>query len=180
LNQKALLEAALFVSDKALSVERLSKAIGVGSDSQVRGLIAEIQKDLAKGDRGIELVETPEGFELRAKQEYRETVAKLAPLSDLSDGMMRTLAIIVVKQPVRQSLIVHYQGNKTYGYIHILEDKGLVRTEKSGRTKIIYTTPDFERYFGKSSDEIKGYLETMSKKDESKAENSAQAEKRKV
>ena len=165
MSKKALLEAALFVSDKTLSVERLSKIVGIGTEQEVKSLLSEIQKDLSKEDRGIELAETPEGFELRVKAEYRENVAKLAPLSDLSDGMMRTLAIVVVKQPIRQSTIVRFQGNKTYGYVKTLEDKGLVKTEKAGRTKLISTTPDFERYFGKSSEEIKGYLENMAKKE---------------
>jgi len=72
--------------------------------------------------------------------------------------MMRTLAIVAVKQPVKQSIIVRYQGNKSYGYIKDLENKGLVKTEKFSRTKLIYTTPDFEKYFGKSSGEMKKML----------------------
>jgi len=163
MNKKALLEAALFVSDKALSIERLSKIVGIGTEQEVKELMSKIQQELAKEERGIELVETPEGFELRVKQEYREKVAKLAPLSDLSDGMMRTLAIVVVKQPIKQSIIVKYQGNKTYGYVKTLEEKGLIKTEKAGRTKLITTTSDFERYFGKSSEEIKSYLESAKK-----------------
>jgi segregation and condensation protein B len=73
---------------------------------------------------------------------------------------MRTLAIVAAKQPIKQSLIVKYQGNKAYGYVVGLEKKGLIRTEKYGRTKLITTTPDFEKYFGKSSEEIKKILKT--------------------
>jgi segregation and condensation protein B len=163
MNQKALLEAALFVSDKPLSLEKMSKIVGVGSEQEVKQLLLRIQADLKTENRGIELVETPEGYELRVKQEYREKVARLAPFADLSDGMMRTLAIVAAKQPVKQSLIVKYQGNKTYGYVVGLEEKGLIRTEKYGRTKMITTAPDFEKYFGKSSDEIKKVLENREK-----------------
>ncbi len=154
-----MLEAALFVSDKPLSLERLSKIVDVGSPEQIKKLIEEIKKELEKEDRGIELAETPEGYELRVKQEYREKVAKLAPFADLSDGMLRTLAIVAIKQPIKQSTIVKFQGNKTYGYVASLEAKGLIRTEKAGRTKIITTTPEFERYFGKSTEELKKMLE---------------------
>lgn len=157
MNQKALLEAALFVSDKPLGLEMLSKIVGIGSD-EVKKIIAETQQELQKKDRGIDLIETPEGYEFRIKPEYRDRVAKLAPFSDLSDGMMRTLAIVAVKQPIKQSVIVRYQGNKAYGYIVKLEEKGLVRTEKFGRTKLVTTTPDFEKYFGKSTEEIKTAL----------------------
>jgi len=163
MNPKALLEAALFVSDKPLSLEKLSKIAGIGSEQEVKQLLAELQQKLTKEDRGIELMETPEGYELRVKQEYREKVVRLAPFADLSDGMMRTLAIVAAKQPVKQSLIVKYQGNKTYGYVVGLEEKGLIKTEKYGRTKMITTSPDFEKYFGKSSEEIKKALETKEK-----------------
>jgi len=162
MNQKALLEAALFVSDKPLSLEKLVKIIG-SPEQQVKELMIRLQTDLKTDDRGIELVDTPEGYELRVKQEYRERVVRLAPFADLSDGMMRTLAIVAAKQPVKQSLIVKFQGNKTYGYVVGLEEKGLIKTEKYGRTKIITTTPDFEKYFGKSSEEIKKTLEGKEK-----------------
>jgi len=165
MNQKALLEAALFVSDKPLTLERLSKIVGVGSEEQVKQLLAEIKQDLVAENRGIELMETPEGYELRVKTEYRNTVAKLAPLSDLTDGMLRTLAIVAAKQPVKQSAIVHYQGNKVYGYVQLLEEKGLVKTQKFGRTKLISTTPDFEKYFGTSVDNIKDMLNQKMEKE---------------
>jgi segregation and condensation protein B len=163
MDRKALLEAALFVSDSPLSLERLSKIVGVGSEDEIRTMLEEIRYKLGEDERGVELVETPEGFELRVKPEYRIRVAKLAPFADLSDGMMRTLAIIAVKQPVRQSLIVKYQGNKTYNYIKELEEKGLVKTEKAGRTKLASTTDDFEKYFGKSSEDLKQLLKVAEK-----------------
>jgi len=151
---KALLEAALFVSDSPLSLSRLSKIVGIGSEEDIRKLIDELETD----NRGIQLIETPEGFELRVKPEYRPRVSKLAPFADLRDGVMRTLAIIAVKQPIKQSIIVKYQGNKTYGYIKDLEAKGLVKSEKYGRTKLVTTTIDFEKYFGKSGEEMKALL----------------------
>ena len=160
MNKHALLEAALFVSDKPLTIDRLSKIIGIGSEKEVRELLAQIKSELEVEQSGIELTETPEGYEIRVKQEYRTTVAKLAPLADLSDGMLRSLAIVAAKQPIKQSTIVHYQGNKTYGYVVSLENKGLVKTEKAGRTKLITTTVDFERYFGKDAADIKKMLET--------------------
>lgn len=157
MNKRALLEAALFVSDKTISLEKLSSIIN-STQEEVKQLIVKIQQELTKEDRGIELTETPEGYEFRIKSEYRNAVAMLAPFSDLGEGMLRTLAIVTVKQPIKQSIIVHYQGNKAYGYIVELENKGLIKTEKSGRTKLVTTTDDFEKYFGKSSEELKKLL----------------------
>jgi segregation and condensation protein B len=147
----------LFVSDKPLSLDKLSTILET-TNSETRKLLEQLKSDLMKNDRGYELVETPEGFELRVKVEYRDKVVRLAPLADLSDGMMRALALIVAKQPVKQSLIVKYQGNKAYGYIEALEEKGLIKTEKFQRTKLITLTPEFERYFGKKAEEIRSIL----------------------
>jgi segregation and condensation protein B len=158
MNKKALLEAALFVSDTAISLDKLSAMINATKD-ETKQLILKIQQEVAKEERGIELAETPEGFEFRIKAEYRNSVASLAPFSDLGEGMLRTLAIVTVNQPVKQSVIVHYQGNKAYGYIDELEKKGLVHSEKAGRTELITTTKDFEKYFGKSTEDLKKMLE---------------------
>jgi segregation and condensation protein B len=125
----------------------------------------EIQSSLKKSDRGVDLFETPEGYEFRLKPEYRDKVVKLAPFSDLSEGAMRTLAIVAANQPVKQSVIVRYQGNKSYGYIEKLVGKGLITAEKHGRTKIISTTPDFEKYFGKSAEDMKKLLSVEKKKE---------------
>jgi len=158
MNNKATIEAALFISDKPLTVEQLNKTTGVHQEEVAR-IVEQIRIDLEVGEHGYELVETPEGYEYRVRQEYREKVAKLAPFADLSVGMMRTLAIVAAKQPVKQSLIVKYQGNKTYKYVQKLEDKGLIKSEKFRRTKLLQTTPEFEKYFGTSSDQIKAMLE---------------------
>ena len=172
MNKKALVEAALFVSDTPLSVGRLANIVGVGSEEQVMGMLEQIRNELAAADRGIVLEETPEGFELRVKQEYREQVAKLAPFSDLSDGMLRTLAIIAARQPIKQSIIVKYQGNKVYGYIRNLEAKGLIKTEKYGRTKLVTATAGFEKYFGKSSEDIKRMMNNNTNKENEAAAGS--------
>ncbi len=168
MNQRALLEAALFVAEKTLSAARLSELTGI-PEPKIHILLLEMKEDYEKEDRGIILVETPEGYELRIKPEYRDKVVPLAPFSDLSEGMMRSLAIIAVKQPVKQSVLVRYQGNKAYGYIAELETKGLVKADKFGRTKIITTTPEFEKYFGRSSEEIKKILTEEEKKVETES-----------
>ena len=155
---KALVEAALFISDKPLTVEKISRVLNL-EEGPVRRAIEELKGEKKNEESGIELVETPEGYEFRVKPEYREKIAVFAPFSDISDGMMRTLAIVALKQPIKQSVIVKYQGNKAYGYIKKLEEKGLIKTEKYGRTKLVRLSQGFESYFGKSADEVRKILE---------------------
>jgi segregation and condensation protein B len=154
---KARVEAALFVSDSPLPLDKLAEFVGGDMDEAARIVMAIIE-DCKRDERGIELVQTPEGYEFRIKQEYRDTVAPLAPFSDLKEGMLRALAIIAAKQPIKQSILVAYQGNKIYDYIVRLEQKGLIKTEPYRRTKLVTTTPGFEKYFGKSVEDVKRML----------------------
>jgi len=157
MNKKALIEAAFFVSSKPLSPKYLSKLFSI-PEEEVIFIIEEISNELKKDERGIMLIQTSEGYELVVKPEYRSLVSRIAPFSDLSEGVKRALAIIIAKQPVKQSVIVKIQGNKAYDYLRILEKKGLIKAEKFGRTKIISLTKNFEEYFGKSVEEIKKEL----------------------
>jgi segregation and condensation protein B len=157
INKKALIEAALFVSNKPLNPSYLSKVFSI-PQKEVEEILEEISLELKNEDRGIMLIKTLEGYELVVKPEYRNLVSKIAPFSELSEGVKRCLAIIVAKQPVKQSTIVKIQGNKAYDYLKILEKKGLIKSEKFGRTKIISLTKNFEEYFGKSIEEIKKEL----------------------
>lgn len=159
MNKKALVESALFVSDKPISLGKLSEITTLPQE-EIKQIIEKIRQDHAKDEKGMDLVETPEGYEFRIKPQYRDKIAKLAPLSDLTEGMLRTLALTVaIKPPVKQSAIVRYQGNKAYGYIDQLEKKGLIKTEKFSRTKVVKLTDEFEKYFGKSVEELKKLLD---------------------
>ena len=162
MDNKALVEAAIFVSEKPLTTRKLAQLVGL-TEKQVSLVLLDLQKDVKATDRGIDLINTPEGYEFRLKPEYRDRVSQLAPFSDMSEGALRTLAIVASNQPVKQAVIVRYQGNKAYGYIDKLVKKGLITSEKAGRTKIISTTPDFEKYFGKSIGDIKKLLDKEEK-----------------
>jgi len=159
MNKKALVESALFVSDKPISTTKLSEITGLSQD-EIKSVIEKIREEHVRDEKGMELAETPEGYEFRIKPEYRDKIVKLAPMSDLTEGQLRTLALTVaINPPVKQSAIVRYQGNKAYGYIELLEKKGLIKTEKFSRTKIVKLTDEFEKYFGKSIEELKKLLE---------------------
>lgn len=160
-DKRALIEAALFMSSDPLSLKEISKISGITSENKIKEILSQIKKDLESEKRGFELVILPGGYQLRVKQEFLDKVSSLTPHSDLTEGMLRSLGIIALKQPATQSEVVKIQGNKAYGYIKDLEKRGLIRTEKFGRTKKLITTKDFERYFGKSISEIKEALKSV-------------------
>lgn len=157
--KKALIEAALFISETPLNLDKISKISGISS-KELKELIDEIKKEFDTDSHGIELVLTNEGYQFQVKDQFLEKVSGLTTYSDVSRGGLRTLSIVALRQPVLQSEIVKIQGNKAYNYIRNLEKKGLIRTEKAGRTRLVNTTKEFERYFSRSLKEIQEKLKT--------------------
>jgi len=156
--KKALIEAALFVSENPVKLGTLSKISGITSTKEIKKILEELKKELDARSRGIVLALTPEGYQLQVKDQFLESVAGLTTYADISKGALRTLSIVALRQPIFQSEIVKIQGNKAYNYIKSLEKKKLIKTEKAGRTKKVNITKEFERYFGKSLSEIQEKL----------------------
>lgn len=146
--KKALMEAALFLSEEPLNTEEISDVLNLGSKGYVQELIDEMKENLEKEDRGIELIEEDGKFDLRVKREFLDEVAHLAPQQDIPEGTLRTLALIAYNHPVKQSKVVDMRGNRAYSQIKELKNRGLVEAEKEGRTKILKVTEEFLSYFG--------------------------------
>jgi len=160
-DKKALVEAALFVSESPLSLYTLSKISGINSTKEIKKILEQLKKEFNNPARGFELALTPEGYQLQVKDQFLEAVAGLTTYADISKGALRTLSIVALRQPILQSEIVKIQGNKAYNYIKSLEKKKLIKADKAGRTKKINITKEFERYFGKSLKEIQERLKTI-------------------
>ena len=150
---KNLIEAALFMSSKPLNMEELMKATGIGSLGYLKEMIKDLQKDYS--EKSLEILENPEGWQMKVKKDYLPRVAYLTPHADLSDGCKKTLALVIYKEPLKQSDLVKIQGTKAYEYVKDLERRGLLRGENSGHTKLLKTTMELESYFGETKDQIK-------------------------
>ena len=164
-DQKAMVEAALFVSEDPVNIKTLSKVTGITSTKDLKDILNTIKKELDANCHGIELALTSEGYQFQVKDKFLEKVSGLTTYSDISKGTLRTLSLVALRQPMLQSEIIKIQGNKAYNYIKSLEKKGLIKTEKVSRTRSISTTKEFERYFGKSLNEIREKLK-VGKEDE--------------
>jgi segregation and condensation protein B len=169
---KKIIEAALFTSTKPLMIDDIAKLVGLNSLGFVKQIMEEMQKEY--DGRGLEIVNTPEGWTMQVKQELLPRVAHLTPYHDISEGSKRTLALITYKEPVKQSELIKIQGNKTYSYIKDLVKKGLVKAEKEGRTKLLFLTPEFEKYFGQEKEKVKEQLQAQHQQYEQELEKQKQ------
>jgi len=159
---KAKIEAALFMSNRPVSIRELSKLLRKDTEKIKEGLL-ELRNDLENDSRGVHLIETSNGFQMKVKTQYTSLVRTLTPYQDLGRGLLRVLALVAYKQPITQAEIVKVIGNRTYEYVKKLEERRLIRTIKAGRTKALIATKEFANYFGlEKPEDIKRFFEEMS------------------
>ncbi|HDD72607.1 MAG TPA: SMC-Scp complex subunit ScpB [Candidatus Aenigmarchaeota archaeon] len=159
---KKIIEAALFISTRPIMLNELGRLSGIHSLGHVKEILQELQREYE--GRGLEIIQTQDGWQMQVRPELLPRVAHLTPYSDLSGGCKRTLALVVFKEPVKQSEIIKIQGNKAYSYIKELIKRGLIKAEKRGHTKILHLTQEFERYFGEEREKIRERMREMVEK----------------
>ncbi|NJE11266.1 SMC-Scp complex subunit ScpB [Thermococcus sp. MAR1] len=149
LEDKALVEAALFVSGRPLSVKELSRALGIRSLDYIEKLIELIAAEYAERKSAIEVVRVlGDKYVMQVKQEYSQRVVHLMPRPDLRTGELKTLALIAYLQPIEQSKVVKLRGSQAYEHIRKLLEMGLIYAEPYERTKLLGTTPKFAELYG--------------------------------
>ncbi len=167
---RAAIEAALFMANQPISLEKLSKMFKRHPET-IREAMEEFKQEFVKGEHGIYILETQVGYQIRVKPELVSSVSTLTPYKDLGRGLLRVLALVVYKQPITQSQIVKVMGNRTYEYVKRLEERGLIKTIKRSRTKALVATKEFANYFGlENPEDAKKFFEDIEKENE-KSEN---------
>ncbi len=160
---RASVEAALFMSNQPISIERLSK-IFKRSPDVIKEVIENFRLEFQKAEHGIHVIETASGYQIRVKPELVSNVSTLTPYRDLGRGLLRVLALVAYKQPITQSEIVKVLGNRTYEYVKRLEERGMIKTVKHSRTKALIATKEFANYFGlENPEDAKKFFENMEK-----------------
>ena len=150
IDSKGLIEAALFAAGKALSLKDLSRLSGLSEES-VRALAEEMIGNYIQRGSGIEIRVFEDRYVMQVRAALARDVISVAP-KEIDAPLIRTLAIIAYKQPLKQSSLAEIRGNKSYSHVKELEQMGLISAKKKGRTKLLTTTKGFAEYFGLGSD----------------------------
>lgn len=146
MSDKSLIEAALFVAGKGMSIEELKKLTGLEA-SVVKDILEQIQREYSQRDSGMLIDKSEKGYLMRVKPEFEEKILPLIPEADLPKSMLKTLALIAYEQPIKQSNVVKLRGNRVYSYLHRLTELGFLKAKPDGRTKLLTTTDKFKEYF---------------------------------
>ena len=104
-------------------------------------------------------IDDENGYILQVKTEHLDIVEKLCPV-ELKPAVLKTLTVIALKEPIRQSDLKELRGGDVYEHVSELVEKGMVSKtrDKNGRSFNIKTTPKFAEYF-----KLKGDAKTLAK-----------------
>nr|MDO8134387.1 SMC-Scp complex subunit ScpB [Candidatus Njordarchaeum guaymaensis] len=155
-NRKALIEAALYAAGRPLSLEELEKVSKARGRTETESLVGELTNEYRDRTSSLEIVQVSKGkYAFQLKPEYSTKVSRLSPGGLLSLGALKTLALIAIRQPVKQSEVINIRGSHSYEHIHKLEQLGFIKKQPSGRTVALSTTKVFAEYFGFDEEPIK-------------------------
>jgi segregation and condensation protein B len=116
-------------------------------------LMKILSETYEKDNSVLEIQRLPqEKVVLQLKSDYSRQASRFSIKPLLTAGPLRTLSYVAYHQPVEQTEVALARGSQSYKHLKMLEDIGLIKRIKAGRTKIIRTTQDFADHLGLSQD----------------------------
>jgi segregation and condensation protein B len=158
---KNIIEAALMVSERPLTLERLMilfRPLEIDGSlyEQVTQALAELRQEYT--GRGIELKEVASGFRFQARAELSPWLNQLWEKRSprYSRALLETLAIIAYRQPITRGEIEVLRGvSVSSPIIRTLLEREWIRIaghrEVPGRPAVYVTTPQFLDHFNLKS-----------------------------
>ncbi|GLI07302.1 segregation and condensation protein B [Paenibacillus tyrfis] len=155
---KSVIEGLLFVAgDEGLDAKQLADVLELSAEF-VTDLVLDLQEDMKRQGRGIQIVELAGTFQLTTVPEhapYLERLAYSPSRTSLSQAALETLAIVAYKQPITRVEIEEIRGVKSERALQTLVAKDLIqevdRADAPGRPILYGTTKSFLDYFALST-----------------------------
>ena len=151
---EAAIEAILFTMGNSVELAQIADAVQQDKET-TRKILQNMMDRYQQEDRGIQIIELEQSYQMCSKKEYYEYLIRLAmhpKKPALTDVMLETLSIIAYKQPVTKAEIEKIRGVKCDHAINKLVEYELVRElgrlDAPGRPILFGTTEEFLRCFG--------------------------------
>jgi len=140
--------------DEGLTKRQLGDIMEIDNEFAA-DLVYDLQRDLERDKRGIQIAEIASSFRLTTHPDhapYFERMAYTPTRAQLSQAALETLSIVAYRQPITRIDIEEIRGVKTDRAIHSLVSKDLIeevgRADAIGRPILYGTTKAFLDYFG--------------------------------
>ena len=161
------IESLLFVSNKPLTLKQLIKLTDSGEQS-VKQALEQIASD--RTDRGIVLLDAPDGYQLATNSTNTEVVKNFlnADLREaLTEATIEVLAIIGYRQPISKAEIESIRGVNSQYSLRALLMRGLIEkipNPGDGRGSMYQVTTEFLQHMGITSvNELPEFQELVAK-----------------
>ncbi|NIN33798.1 MAG: SMC-Scp complex subunit ScpB [Gammaproteobacteria bacterium] len=153
---KNIIEAALMVSDKPMSIncllELFQKDVEEIKREEIMAAIQRLQDDYQS--RGIELAKVANGYRIQSRAEYADWINRLFDEKPprYSRALLETLAIIAYRQPLTRAEIEDIRGvSVSTNIIKTLQEREWIRVvghkDLPGKPELLATTKEFLDYF---------------------------------
>ncbi len=154
---KYRVEAILFITARAMQPEEIANILGEEVEVVEQALL-DLIMDYAAREGALE-IDDESGYIIQVKEEHTDLVELLCPV-DLKPAVLRTLSVIALKEPLRQTDLKDLRGSTAYEHVQELVEKGLISKtrDKNGRSFNLKTTPKFAEYF-----KLKGDTRSLAK-----------------
>ncbi|QZY56828.1 SMC-Scp complex subunit ScpB [Crassaminicella profunda] len=151
---KSIIEAMLFVWGDPLSIKLIADTLNLAPEF-IRKCLIDLKKEYEMHDKGIQIIEVNNSFQLCTNNKHFEYIQKLCTPPQnkgLTQAALEVLAIIAYNQPITRPEIEGIRGVKSDKAINTLIEKELIiekgRLEKTGRPILYGTTDGFLKSFG--------------------------------
>lgn len=151
--KQSILEALLYAAGRPITLTTIVTQLKLDNEREASNILRSISESYEKDSSALEIRYLPQDrVVLQLKPDYTKQAARYSMKPLLSAGPLKTLSYIAYHQPIEQREVAHARGSQAYKHLKQLDEMGLIKREKKGRTSIIKTTPDFADYLGLSQD----------------------------
>lgn len=152
-----VIEAVLFISDKATGLTTLVSAFGEEepvTKKEIKEALEAYEQDLVDSNRGFRLHHVDGGYQLRTDESLKDFLQNTIKARSfrLTGPSLETLAMIAYKQPCTKSQIDEIRGVESSHLVRALMDRDLVsfagKSDLPGKPMLYKTTTKFLEVFG--------------------------------
>ncbi len=154
---KAIIEAILFAAGRIVKINELILVLEK-NEEEIHTIIKSMQEDYKVNNRGIEMIQVEDGFQLATKKELYEYIYPILDKRtkpNLSTAALETLSIIAYNPRITRAEIEAIRGVSADACVYKLLEYGLVeeagKTDLPGKPMSYKTTDEFLKMFGYSS-----------------------------
>lgn len=154
---KGIIESILFAAGREVKITELMSALELSSDEVIK-VINSLKADYKKEERGLEIINIEDSYQLCTKKENYEYIYPIFDKRNkpnLSQAALETLAIIAYNPRITRAEIETIRGVNSDGTMYKLLDYNLIeeagKLDAPGKPMTYKTSKEFLKMFGMTS-----------------------------